>query len=301
MSEHKLSNRVREVPMRVIVHGLHRTGSMSTRTALHQLGLFTCYHMVNVLDKLDTDPELWARAIEAKFAADAPSPAQKWTREDWDELLGECQACLDVPAALFTLELAEAYPEAKVVLLNRDPEKWYESVLGSVNRLLAPPPSLLNRLWNLYLTALVPRHRQWTRLAGALRRYGMPFDHAREKDKAIAWFNDSYRQVREAIPPERRLEFSVKDGFRPLCEFLDLPVPMVRDEQTGEMVDAPFPHLNDRSSFATYVRWVKGLRIREANAALLTLVCKAVTAAVVGYAGYHVYVWKIRPFSGWGF
>ncbi|KAG5939518.1 hypothetical protein E4U60_000889 [Claviceps pazoutovae] len=61
-----------------------------------------------------------------------------------------------------------------------------------------------------------------------------------KKDKAIAWYNESYRRVREAIPADRRLEFSVKDGFRPLCEFLDVPVPTVRDEQTGQVTDAPF-------------------------------------------------------------
>ncbi|KAG6007302.1 hypothetical protein E4U21_006112, partial [Claviceps maximensis] len=138
MPEQKLfvGDQARQVPMRVIVHGAHRTGSMSTRTALHQLGLHRCYHMTDALDRLDTDAELWVRAIEAKFAAgqggkDGGQGAGKWTRQDWDRLYGDCQACVDLPSALFTLELAAAYPEAKVVLLNRDPEQWYESVLGS--------------------------------------------------------------------------------------------------------------------------------------------------------------------------
>ncbi|KAG5982713.1 hypothetical protein E4U55_001503 [Claviceps digitariae] len=293
----------REVPMRVIVHGLHRTGSMSTRTALHQLGLYKCYHMVDVLDNLDTDADIWIRALEAKSAAASSSSSSSssgqdekwnWTRDEWDIILGECQACVDLPAALFTLQLADAYPEAKIVLLNRDPEQWYASVLASVQQFLAPPSSLLGILRDLYLQALVPEHRALVRLSRALLKHGMPYDHVREKDKAIAWFNESYRQVRDAIPADRRLEFSVKDGFRPLCAFLDLPVPMVRDEQTGEMVEAPFPHINDRASFAAQSKSLIHATMQSANDALLTLLCKTVTMTVVGYAAY--YVWKSR----WG-
>lgn len=42
--------------------------------------------------------------------------------------------------------------------------------------------------------------------------------------------------VRGLVPPERLLEWSVQDGWEPLCNFLDKPVP-----------DEPFPHVNTRS------------------------------------------------------
>ncbi|KAG6295513.1 hypothetical protein E4U09_002149 [Claviceps aff. purpurea] len=109
------------------------------------------------------------------------------------------QACVDTPSAFFTIDLAEAYPEAKVVILNRDPK----------NAPNMKPTSAIRALRNLYLATMLPDFRQWTSL------YCTPFDHATEKDKAIAWYNESHRRVREAIPADRRLEFSVKDGFRP--------------------------------------------------------------------------------------
>ncbi|KAG6150465.1 hypothetical protein E4U22_001258 [Claviceps purpurea] len=286
-----LGEKSREVPMRVIVHGLHRTGSLSTRTALHQLGIHNCYHMADVFANLETDAGLWIRAMQSKFG-DAGKD-DKWTRADWDKLLGDSQACVDVPSAFFTIDLAEAYPEAKVVILNRDPEKWYESVNGSV----APnmkPTSAIRALQHLYLATLLPDFRQWTRLVKAIFQYCIPFDHATEKDKAIAWYNESYRRVREAIPADRRLEFSVKDGFRPLCEFLDVPVPTVRDEQTGQVTDAPFPHVNDRASFDMLLRRRTGERMRRANRVLWQRFCEAFTVAALGCAGY--YVWKGR----WG-
>ncbi|WP_308193535.1 sulfotransferase, partial [Nonomuraea sp. MG754425] len=44
--------------------------------------------------------------------------------------------------------------------------------------------------------------------------------------------------VQESLPPERLLIFDVRDGWAPLCRFLDVEPP------AGE----PFPHLNDGAS-----------------------------------------------------
>jgi hypothetical protein len=48
-------------------------------------------------------------------------------------------------------------------------------------------------------------------------------------------YNES---VKAAIPPERLLVWEVAEGWAPLCEFLEVPVP-------GE----PLPHANDRETF----------------------------------------------------
>lgn len=45
-----------------------------------------------------------------------------------------------------------------------------------------------------------------------------------------------YNNVVESIPKERLLIFNVKQGWEPLCEFLDVPVP-----------DIPFPFVNDKT------------------------------------------------------
>jgi len=46
------------------------------------------------------------------------------------------------------------------------------------------------------------------------------------------------REVQETVPSDRLLVWSVGDGWEPLCDFLELPVP-----------DTPFPHLNDSKGF----------------------------------------------------
>lgn len=257
------------------------------RTALHQLGFHNCYHMTSVIESLEPDADMWIDALKAKFGAEG----KKWTREDWDKLLGQSQACVDLPTALFTLELAEAYPEAKIVILNRDPEKWYESVLDSVYKAMKPP-SVLGMIQSLYCAALDTEHRTWVRFGMALGKYGMPFDHGKEKDKAIAWFKKSYADVRAAIPEDRRFEFSVKDGFGPLCEFLDVPVPMVKDEKTGKMVEAPFPHVNDRATFGSRASEMQSAKFKKANSQLFTIISKTVTLGIAGYGGYLL--WRTR-------
>ncbi|TWU71559.1 hypothetical protein ED733_000209 [Metarhizium rileyi] len=263
----------RQVPMRLMVHGVQRTGSMSRRSALHQLGFHTCYHMASIMESqnMETDIDLWIEALEVKF----DGKGEKWTREDWDKLLGRSQACVDMPSALFTLELAEAYPEAKIIILNRDADGWFESCLGSVYKTLNL--TFLETVQSLYCAALNTRHRAW---------------YYPELEKAVAWFNKSYKDVRDAITEERRFEFSVKDGFAPLCKFLGVSAPLVKDEETGEMVLAPFPHVNDRVAFGSRVSKTKGQRFKTANSRLFAMISKTVTLGVMGYGGYIL--WKAR-------
>ena len=54
--------------------------------------------------------------------------------------------------------------------------------------------------------------------------------HARETYEAY------YRNIRELVPPERRLEYEMGDGWGPLCAFLGLEVPK----------DVPSPRENDK-------------------------------------------------------
>lgn len=67
------------------------------------------------------DCEMWTRAIRAKFDGEGD-----FGKAEWDQLLGHCQAVCDLPAAAFAPELIAAYPNAKVILTNRDPDSWHK-------------------------------------------------------------------------------------------------------------------------------------------------------------------------------
>lgn len=61
------------------------------------------------------DCEMWLEALQAKY----DGKGKPFGREQFDQLLGHCQAISDAPATCFTPELLAAYPNAKVILSNR--------------------------------------------------------------------------------------------------------------------------------------------------------------------------------------
>lgn len=84
---------------------------------------------------------------------------------------------------------------------------------------------------------------------------------------SMAAYQAHLDEVRRTVPPERLLEYDVKEGWAPLCHFLDRPLP----------VDHPFPNLNDRTFFR---RVMLALRIVE------WLVPAMVIAALTWVAAY---------------
>ncbi|KPM34301.1 hypothetical protein AK830_g12271 [Neonectria ditissima] len=274
----------RIVPMRVIVCGVHRTGTLSMRNALWALGFHDCYHMHTMIENPTDAPE-WIRAFEAKYAGKGT-----YTRADWDRLLGHCQAVCDAPAAFLGPELAEAYPEAKVVILNRDPEQWYDSVLNSIYAL--QPKTAWRKLNMLYCLVLDTHVGYMFAYSKSLRANVLRYDHGKDKEKAMAWYKAQYEEFHERIPADRCLDYTITEGWKPLCDFLDVPVPMVEDEATGKMVEAPFPRLNDRAMFQGQANKMFRRSTARANGNLLSAVGKLALTGFVGYAGFLA--WKTR-------
>jgi len=139
------------------------------------------------------------------------------------------RSCVDFPAACAWEELYNEYPDAKVVLTVRDPGSWWESTAA----VLYPTRTLYPN----WLTRLVPFTQRWLDMTDRLIWSGA-FD-GRFEDKAYATqvFREHIETVRAHCDPERLLIFEVSEGWQPLCDFLDVPVP-----------NGPFPHANDLKS-----------------------------------------------------
>ncbi len=202
----------------VIGAGLGRTGTTSLKAALERLGFSKCYHMFEVIETPE-DAALWQDALERK-AAGEPT--------DWSEPFSGYKATLDWPGCTFYRELMAAYPDAKVLLTTRDPESWYSSARETIYQ--------SNQMEE---GALPPPMRPFIRMVKSLL-WEHTFD-GRFEDKAYAIevFNSHIEEVKRTVPPEKLLVYSVKEGWEPLGEFLEVDVPN----------DEPFPHLNDRQSF----------------------------------------------------
>lgn len=208
--------------LRLIGAGLPRTGTLTQKVALETLGFTPCFHWVDVLANLDSVAD-WERALDGN--------------PDWQVLLGDAEASVDWPGGFFWRELAEAYPDAKVLLSVRDPQSWEPSFRetvwgmghgGSLLNLLSSARALVDPQWQRY-TAFV--ERMFWSAEGTFPKHERPED-------MIAAAEAHNAAVIEALPPERLLVWRVSEGWGPLCEFLEVSVP-----------DEPLPHVNDRETF----------------------------------------------------
>ena len=199
--------------LQVIGAGFGRTGTLSLKFALEKLGVGPCYHMMEVFGKAD-HIAAWADAT-----ADRPV--------DWDGLFEGYNSAVDWPACSFWRELSERYPEGKVLLSLRDPERWYESVSNTIYQAMMAPA------WGE--DDVQRAHHKMARELILERTFGGRFE---DKEHAIAVYNRHNDEVKASVPPERLLVFEAAQGWEPLCAFLGLPMP-----------DEPFPRVNTTDEF----------------------------------------------------
>lgn len=201
------------VTLKVIGAGFGRTGTLSMKGALEQLGLGPCYHMMEVMNRPE-NADAWYEAAQGEPA-------------DWDQILQGYQSCVDWPACHYWQPLAEHYPDAKVILTVRDEEAWWQSMNKTIlanfrvgDEVVAPDRIPMRRM---------------TRDLIVDRVFKGNLD---DRDHVLGVYRRNIEQVTAALPNERLLVFNVAMGWEPLCAFLDLPVP-----------ECPFPRTNTTQDF----------------------------------------------------
>lgn len=212
--------------LRVIGAGLGRTGTLSLKLALERLGFAPCEHMVNLF----ADRERVGRWLEAARRKEAGEPI------DWQGLFGGYGATVDWPGVFFWRELVAAYPDAKVVLTVRDPERWWASAADTILRVNEPKgpdgrPLPLD-------PSVVERRKLLDPMLRAVLFEGTFGGRAADRAAAIEVFRRHNAAVRAEVPADRLLVYEVKQGWGPLCAFLGVPAP-----------EEAFPHVNDTASF----------------------------------------------------
>lgn len=220
----------RIVPMQVLALGMSRTGTASMRMALQILGYNETYHGSALLANF-RDADMWMEALDAKY--NPQNGLKPFGRAEWDQLLGHCAAVCDMPCAVFGPELVEAYPEAKVVLVERDIESWYKSFRDSICRPTFNP--FIKTLLNLGKKSL---GKTVAILIVILKGRFNATDLASLDKNARAGYRAHYKEIREVTPKDKLLEFKLAQGWEPLCKFLGKPIP-----------DRPFPRDNDQAAF----------------------------------------------------
>jgi hypothetical protein len=202
--------------LKVIGAGFGRTGTLSIKHALEELGFDPCYHMTELFDKPGVDAQ-WDAIVRGEPV-------------DWHTVFKGYQATVDWPACTFYKDLMRAYPDAKVLLTVRDPEKWYESVINTIYQVSHQNPDHALTVHGRMVNALI-----WQGTFGG---------RIEDKNYAIAVFLGHIEEVKQQVPAEKLLIYNVKEGWGPLCAFLGVEMP----------VEKPFPHDNDRANFVGNIR-----------------------------------------------
>ncbi|MQA01166.1 MAG: sulfotransferase family protein [Dehalococcoidia bacterium] len=210
--------------MRVIGVGFGRTGTLSLKSALEELGAGPCFHMMDLItgERRDRDLPHWGRVANGDLV-------------DWNEVFEGWEATVDWPGAARWEELIEAFPDASVLLNVRDFDGFYKSCAntilaakeGAIAGTLAkdanrppPAPELLTVIEKLI----------WE---GDFRgRFA-------DKEWVRRMYYDRIEAIKATVPPERLTLWNLGvDGWAPLAEMLDVEAP-----------DKEFPRLHDTNEF----------------------------------------------------
>lgn len=201
------------MPLKVIGSGFGRTGTMSTKMALEQVGFGPCHHMVEVFN----DP-----AQLAKWKAVANGE-----QVDWADVFDGYNSQVDWPGTAVWDKTTAAFPDAKVVHTERPDDAWWNSFNVTIGKLLTVAPNL----------ELPPHIAETLRIMSGWWLKDTFADHT-DRATAIAAYRQNNERVRATIPPERLLVFDVAEGWEPLCRFLEVPMP-----------NTPFPRSHPRDEF----------------------------------------------------
>ncbi|HLS98623.1 MAG: sulfotransferase family protein [Porticoccaceae bacterium] len=215
--------------LQVIGAGLGRTGTLSLKMALEQLGFGPCDHMVELINR--------------------PERLRHWKAlhhtgtTDFAALFAGYRSIVDYPGALFYRTLLAANPGAKVILTVRDLDSWYRSALATIH---GTKPQGFGAKLNAAFTLLSNRgfRRAFPvfRFADEAIWQGQFGGRFTDRDHAIAVHQAHIREVKATVPAAQLLVYDVTAGWQPLCDFLGVAVP-----------DQPFPSSNSRREFGERV------------------------------------------------
>ena len=211
--------------LEVIGAGFGRTGTHSLGLALVQLGFGPCYSLPEVA-KNPGLTEIWNKAIDGKEVG-------------WHHLFNSYRSSVEWPVVSFIHEMIQNFPDARFVLTQREPESWYESASRTIFE-------------GLELSAHNPDPAK--RDSSAMKRR-LILEHTFEgmywnKEHTIEIYKKHVQHVIGTVPQKRLLHFDVRDGWEPLCDFLQKPAPQ-----------EPFPWLNERKEFmASEPEWARKIR-----------------------------------------
>lgn len=252
-------------PMQVVAAGPSRSGTESLRTALVELGYQKVYHgWETLLPENNLHMALHSQIILKKYRSGDRTGNTRLTAEDFDTVFADYDAITDQYGAAFTEDLITAYPEAKVILnYRKDLDRWHESVKETFG--------VIERSWLHWFMSFFCFELYWARRH--VWREALPLFYQGRYEENGKWvYREHIAKVRGIIPRERLLEWTVEDGWAPLCRFLGKEVP-----------EKEFPKGNTPEAFAKTVEEGQRKYYKRAMRNLILSAAAPIAIAAVGY------------------
>ena len=205
--------------MKIICVGIGKTGTTSISKALRHLG----YTVFDWEEQVFDFQDLWVDVF------------QNGAQLDVKRVYQHADAVVDAPGDFFWEEILEAYPDSKVILSEIEEDSWLKSL---VNQLQVFEAVISRR----FLAVLSPTSRKqifilYSHLTAIL---------GSADPKSACVLRNRYRmhnhRVKSLVPPEKLLVYNVKQGWKPLCDFLGCEVPTVtfpHENVKGEIAEVP--------------------------------------------------------------
>ena len=205
--------------MKIICVGLGKTGTTSISKALRHLGYTVFDWEEQVFDFQDQWVDVFQNGAQLNVK----------------RVYQHADAVVDAPGNFFWEEILEAYPDSKVILSEREEDSWLKTL---VNQLQVFEAVISRR----FLAVLSPTSRKqifilYSHLTAIL---------GSADPKSACVLRKRYRmhnhRVKSLVPPEKLLVYNVKQGWKPLCDFLGCEVPTVafpHENVKGEIAEVP--------------------------------------------------------------
>ena len=241
--------------MKVICAGIGKTGTKSIAKALRHLGFTVFDWEEQTFDCLDH----WVDVF------------QNGTKPDVKRVYMDADAVVSNPGNFFYQEILEAFPDCKVILSEREEDSWVKSL---VNHGKKRENARLNKIYMF----LSPTARKWYYV---LDSYLDAIYGSRNLNSTYV-FRKRYRihnhRVKSTVPADKLLVYNVKQGWKPLCDFLGCAVPKLA-----------FPHENINAAIANVPlemsRWGRQVKW-EIQRGAFVIFCSVVIIAAIFLASY---------------
>lgn len=239
--------------MKVIYAGFSKCGTKSMAAALRELGM----NVYDIMECYEHQHDEWEKIFR-----------EGGSTEDFRRMFEGVDAVTDQPSCFFWEQIHKAYPDAKIVYSERKEDEWWKSFLNQITSSdnfveklmgrLAPSWYRFDRWMQLMLTSCF---NKWHK--DSLFR---PMRWNEMRLRMTYRLHNSY--VKQNAPKDKFFVFNIKEGWEPLCKFLELPIP-----------DTPFPHKNKNANLKNEMKTPTIVRMEKEIGCSLVLITGVLSLA----------------------